>query len=281
MCIRPTNSRPDAFCTAAGAADTVFRNGSASPSCGCLAGRARTAFGRRYVAECPGDKLVGAGALPKCRKAVSRRTGFPSADAEPASSPLAGTSIWIRMPPAAGGAGALRTAGVGWRSAVFIARIPGNCRRYGSAPVHFRRKTDGLSGGRPGTGLFRRCSGGSCPARCRRRLWLSGAGEGALPPTGRNASDLRTSQPRYSPGTGTEDDAEQESETSDSFLCPFPSGVSVAWRAYRNGGKFARFLNRCRTGRHRTSGEEYFGKRQNSRYAIRRLVQHTGCFIDN
>ena len=46
------------------------------------------------------------------RKAVSRRTGFPSADAEPASTLLAGTSIWIRMQPAASGAGALRTAGV-------------------------------------------------------------------------------------------------------------------------------------------------------------------------
>lgn len=65
MCIRPTNSRPDAFCTAAGAADAVFRNGSASPSCGCLAGRARTTFGHRYVAECPGDKLVGAGVRSK------------------------------------------------------------------------------------------------------------------------------------------------------------------------------------------------------------------------
>lgn len=130
----------------------------------------------------------------------------------------------------------------------------------------------GFSDDAAGAPVRRAVVGGyGCPGRER----------GALPPTGRNASDLRTSQPRYSPGTGTEDDAEQESETSDSFLCLFPSGVSVTGRAYRNGGKFARFLNRCRTGRHRISGEEYFGKRQNSRYAIRRLVQHTGCFIDN
>ena len=278
MCIRPTNSRPDAFCTAAGAADAVFRNGSASPSCGCLAGRARTTFGRRYVAECPGDKLVGAGVRSK---------ECVAADGIPARRCGAGIHALGRnqhLDSDAAGSGRGRSTPDG-RCRLAVRRfyrpnsgkLPPVRERSRTFPAEDRRRIRRSSRSRAfptmqrGAPVRRAVVGGyGCPGRER----------GALPPTGRNASDLRTSQPRYSPGTGTEDDAEQESETSDSFLYPFPSGVSVAGRAYRNGGKFARFLNRCRTGRHRTSGEEYFGKRQNSRYAIRRLVQHTGCFID-